>query len=104
MTETWLLCIIPISLYLLGMMHSPGIEGNVNFNFQNLMNADSLYAVSHYILLLNLKLSNTEYYRKKPAQSPVLLVRSKPALTPTVMNMLHLATSRSINFQFSDQI
>ncbi|ETE63442.1 Brefeldin A-inhibited guanine nucleotide-exchange protein 3, partial [Ophiophagus hannah] len=50
-----------------------GIEGSVSLNFQNLMNADSLYAVSHYILLLNLKLSNTEYYRKKPAQSPVLL-------------------------------
>uniref|UniRef100_A0A8C5REC6 ARFGEF family member 3 n=1 Tax=Laticauda laticaudata TaxID=8630 RepID=A0A8C5REC6_LATLA len=61
------------STFCSGMMHSPGIEGSVSLNFQNLMNADSLYAVSHYILLLNLKLSNTEYYQKKPAQSPVLL-------------------------------
>uniref|UniRef100_A0A8C6X1Z0 ARFGEF family member 3 n=2 Tax=Elapinae TaxID=42168 RepID=A0A8C6X1Z0_NAJNA len=61
------------STFCSGMMHSPGIEGSVSLNFQNLMNADSLYAVSHYILLLSLKLSNTEYYRKKPTQSPVLL-------------------------------
>ncbi|KAK9411618.1 brefeldin A-inhibited guanine nucleotide-exchange protein 3 [Crotalus adamanteus] len=61
------------STFCSGMMHSPGIEGNASFNFQNLMNADSLYAISHYTLLLNLKMSNAEYYRKKPAQSPVLL-------------------------------
>ncbi|XP_038251599.1 brefeldin A-inhibited guanine nucleotide-exchange protein 3 isoform X11 [Dermochelys coriacea] len=50
-----------------------GFEGNPNFSFQTLMNADSIYMVSHYTLLLNLKLSNSEYYRKKPAQAPVLL-------------------------------
>ncbi|XP_043367007.1 brefeldin A-inhibited guanine nucleotide-exchange protein 3 isoform X9 [Dermochelys coriacea] len=55
------------------MMFSPGFEGNPNFSFQTLMNADSIYMVSHYTLLLNLKLSNSEYYRKKPAQAPVLL-------------------------------
>lgn len=58
----------------LDMMFSPGFEGNPNFSFQTLMNADSLYMVSHYTLLLNLKLSNSDYYRKKPAQAPVLLV------------------------------
>ncbi|KAM6461719.1 brefeldin A-inhibited guanine nucleotide-exchange protein 3 [Liasis olivaceus] len=61
------------STFCSGMMHSPGIEGNAPFNCQTLMNADSLYAVSHYTLLLNLKLSNADYYRKKPTQSPVLL-------------------------------
>ncbi|XP_043398952.1 brefeldin A-inhibited guanine nucleotide-exchange protein 3 isoform X10 [Chelonia mydas] len=55
------------------MMFSPGFEGNPNFSFQTLMNADSIYMVSHYTLLLNLKLSNSDYYRKKPAQAPVLL-------------------------------
>ncbi|NXC58755.1 BIG3 protein, partial [Aleadryas rufinucha] len=61
------------STFCSGMMHSPGFEGNLNFNFQTLMNADSLYVVSHYTLLLNLKLANSDYYRKKPAQAPVLL-------------------------------
>ncbi|NXU85920.1 BIG3 protein, partial [Xiphorhynchus elegans] len=61
------------STFCSGMMHSPGFEGNLNFSFQTLMNADSLYVVSHYTLLLNLKLANLDYYRKKPAQAPVLL-------------------------------
>ncbi|XP_014734550.1 PREDICTED: brefeldin A-inhibited guanine nucleotide-exchange protein 3 isoform X5 [Sturnus vulgaris] len=61
------------STFCSGMMHSPGLEGNLNFNFQTLMNADSLYVISHYTLLLNLKLANSDYYRKKPAQAPVLL-------------------------------
>ncbi|NXG55863.1 BIG3 protein, partial [Hemiprocne comata] len=61
------------STFCSGMMHSPGFEGNLNFSFHTLMNADSLYMVSHYTLLLNLKLANSDYYRKKPAQAPVLL-------------------------------
>ncbi|NXX90632.1 BIG3 protein, partial [Centropus bengalensis] len=61
------------STFCSGMMHSPGFEGNLSFSFQTLMNADSLYMVSHYTLLLNLKLANSDYYRKKPAQPPVLL-------------------------------
>ncbi|NWW46061.1 BIG3 protein, partial [Pedionomus torquatus] len=61
------------STFCSGMMHSPGFEGNLNFSFQTLMNADSLYMVSHYTLLLNLKLANSDYYRKKPPQAPVLL-------------------------------
>ncbi|XP_044279702.1 brefeldin A-inhibited guanine nucleotide-exchange protein 3 [Varanus komodoensis] len=59
------------STFCSGMMHSPGFEGNTSFSFQTLMNADSLYMASHYTLLLNLKLSNADYYRKKPAQCPV---------------------------------
>uniref|UniRef100_K7G532 ARFGEF family member 3 n=1 Tax=Pelodiscus sinensis TaxID=13735 RepID=K7G532_PELSI len=55
------------------MMFSPGFEGNPNFSFQTVMNADSIYMVSHYALLLNLKLNNSDYYRKKPAQAPVSL-------------------------------
>ncbi|XP_053145131.1 brefeldin A-inhibited guanine nucleotide-exchange protein 3 isoform X2 [Hemicordylus capensis] len=61
------------STFCSGMMHSPGFEGNTSFSFQILMNADSLYMVSHYTLLLNLKLLNADYYRKKPAQTPVLM-------------------------------
>ncbi|CAI5770182.1 A-inhibited guanine nucleotide-exchange 3 isoform X2 [Podarcis lilfordi] len=61
------------STFCSGMMHSPGFEGNVAYSFQTLMNADSLYMVSHYTLLLNLKLSNADYYRKKPGQSPVIM-------------------------------
>nr|XP_020634295.1 brefeldin A-inhibited guanine nucleotide-exchange protein 3 isoform X2 [Pogona vitticeps] len=61
------------STFCSGMMQSPGFEGNAGFGFQTLMNADSLYLVSHYTLLLNLKLSNGDYYRKKPSQSPVLV-------------------------------
>ncbi|NXS66590.1 BIG3 protein, partial [Pandion haliaetus] len=61
------------STFCSGMMHSPGFEGNLNFSFQTLMNADSLYMVSHYTLLLNLKLANSDYYRKKPTPAPVLL-------------------------------
>nr|XP_028579376.1 brefeldin A-inhibited guanine nucleotide-exchange protein 3 isoform X4 [Podarcis muralis] len=61
------------STFCSGMMHSPGFEGNVAYSFQTLMNADSLYMVSHYTLLLNLKLSNADYYRKKPGQSPVVM-------------------------------
>uniref|UniRef100_A0A8D0HA53 ARFGEF family member 3 n=1 Tax=Sphenodon punctatus TaxID=8508 RepID=A0A8D0HA53_SPHPU len=61
------------STFCSGLMHSPEFEGNTNLSFQTLMNADSLYMVSHYTLLLNLKLSNSDYYKKKPAQPTVLL-------------------------------
>ncbi|XP_074846581.1 brefeldin A-inhibited guanine nucleotide-exchange protein 3 isoform X2 [Carettochelys insculpta] len=50
-----------------------GFEGNPNFTFQTVMNADSIYIVLLYTLLLNLKLSNSDYYRKKPAKPPVSL-------------------------------
>uniref|UniRef100_A0A8C5QGU6 ARFGEF family member 3 n=1 Tax=Leptobrachium leishanense TaxID=445787 RepID=A0A8C5QGU6_9ANUR len=56
-----------------GVMHSPGFENGSNITYQTLLNADSLYHVSFYALLLNLKLSNSDYYRKKSALSPVSL-------------------------------
>ncbi|XP_075453943.1 brefeldin A-inhibited guanine nucleotide-exchange protein 3 [Ascaphus truei] len=56
-----------------GVMHSPGFESNSNTSFQTLLNADSLYTVSYYSLLLNLKLSSSDYYRKKTSMPPVTL-------------------------------
>lgn len=38
------------------------------------MNADGLYLVSYYALLLNLKLCCCDYYRRKPAPVLVSLV------------------------------
>ncbi|XP_028579375.2 brefeldin A-inhibited guanine nucleotide-exchange protein 3 isoform X3 [Podarcis muralis] len=71
------------STFCSGMMHSPGFEGNVAYSFQTLMNADSLYMVSHYTLLLNLKLSNADYYRKKPGQSPVIMKSLRKSNMPS---------------------
>lgn len=39
-----------------------------------LMNADSLYTAAHYALLLNLKLSHGDYYRKRPTLAPGMMV------------------------------
>ncbi|XP_074043788.1 brefeldin A-inhibited guanine nucleotide-exchange protein 3 isoform X2 [Macrotis lagotis] len=61
------------STFCSGMIHSPGFDSTNSLSFQILMNADSLYMVSHYTLLLNLKLSNGDYYRKKPTLPPVML-------------------------------
>uniref|UniRef100_A0A8C1QDD4 ARFGEF family member 3 n=1 Tax=Cyprinus carpio TaxID=7962 RepID=A0A8C1QDD4_CYPCA len=47
-------------------VHSPGFEGSENLSCQALMNADGLYLVSYYALLLNLKLFCCEYYHRKP--------------------------------------
>ncbi|KAK1170570.1 brefeldin A-inhibited guanine nucleotide-exchange protein 3-like isoform X1 [Acipenser oxyrinchus oxyrinchus] len=54
-----------------GGMHSPGFEASNDLSCQALMNADGLYLVSYYAILLNLKLCCCDYYRKKPA--PVLV-------------------------------
>ncbi|MGH0130271.1 UNVERIFIED_CONTAM: hypothetical protein FKN15_015613 [Acipenser sinensis] len=54
-----------------GGMHSPGFEASDQLSCQALMNADGLYLVSYYAILLNLKLCCCDYYRKKPA--PVLV-------------------------------
>uniref|UniRef100_A0A674CN80 ARFGEF family member 3 n=1 Tax=Salmo trutta TaxID=8032 RepID=A0A674CN80_SALTR len=51
-------------------IHSPGYEGSENLNCQALMNADGLYLVSYYALLLSLKLCCQDYYRRRPM--PVL--------------------------------
>ncbi|XP_041106722.1 brefeldin A-inhibited guanine nucleotide-exchange protein 3-like isoform X3 [Polyodon spathula] len=54
-----------------GGVHSPGFEASDHLSCQALMNADGLYLVSYYAILLNLKLCCCDYYRKKPA--PVLV-------------------------------
>ena len=56
------------------MMHSPGFDGNSSLGLQMLMNADSLYSAAHCALLLNLKLSHGDYYRKRPALAPGTMV------------------------------
>ncbi|ELW64172.1 Brefeldin A-inhibited guanine nucleotide-exchange protein 3 [Tupaia chinensis] len=61
------------STFCSGMMHSPGFDGNSSFSFQMLMNADSLYTAAHCALLLSLKLSHGDYYRKRPALAPGMM-------------------------------
>ena len=68
-----------------GMMHSPAFDGNSSLGLQMLMNADSLYSAAHYALLLNLKLSHGDYYRKRPALAPGTMVSvhsTQPRGTP----------------------
>ncbi|XP_062851939.1 brefeldin A-inhibited guanine nucleotide-exchange protein 3-like [Trichomycterus rosablanca] len=48
-----------------GGMHSPGFEASENLSCQALMNADGLYLVSYYALLLNLKLCTCDFYQQK---------------------------------------
>ncbi|XP_062286436.1 LOW QUALITY PROTEIN: brefeldin A-inhibited guanine nucleotide-exchange protein 3 [Scomber scombrus] len=54
-----------------GGIHSPGFEAGDTLSCQSLMNADGLYLVSYYALLLNLKLCCCDYYRRRTL-SPVL--------------------------------
>ncbi|EQB78754.1 brefeldin A-inhibited guanine nucleotide-exchange protein 3 [Camelus ferus] len=58
------------STFCSGMMHSPGFDANSSLGLQMLMNADSLYWAAHCALLLNLKLSHGDYYRKRPTLAP----------------------------------
>uniref|UniRef100_A0A3Q4GK88 ARFGEF family member 3 n=1 Tax=Neolamprologus brichardi TaxID=32507 RepID=A0A3Q4GK88_NEOBR len=46
-------------------IHSPGFETGDTLSCQSLMNADGLYLVSYYALLLNLKLCCCGYYRRR---------------------------------------
>uniref|UniRef100_A0A668A4N3 ARFGEF family member 3 n=1 Tax=Myripristis murdjan TaxID=586833 RepID=A0A668A4N3_9TELE len=46
-------------------IHSPGFEAGDSLSCQALMNADGLYLVSYYALLLNLKLCCCDYYRRR---------------------------------------
>uniref|UniRef100_A0AAQ4RP31 SEC7 domain-containing protein n=1 Tax=Gasterosteus aculeatus aculeatus TaxID=481459 RepID=A0AAQ4RP31_GASAC len=46
-------------------IHSPGFEDGDTLSCQSLMNADGLYLVSYYALLLNLKLCCCDYYRRR---------------------------------------
>ncbi|XP_075410013.1 brefeldin A-inhibited guanine nucleotide-exchange protein 3 [Tenrec ecaudatus] len=61
------------STFCSGMMRSPGFDGSSSLGFQMLMNADSLYMAAHCALLLNLKLSHGDYYRKRPALVPGMM-------------------------------
>ncbi|XP_073337421.1 brefeldin A-inhibited guanine nucleotide-exchange protein 3 [Pagrus major] len=54
-----------------GGIHSPGFETGDTLSCQSLMNADGLYLVSYYSLLLNLKLCCCDYYRRRTL-TPVL--------------------------------
>uniref|UniRef100_A0A3Q1F0C5 ARFGEF family member 3 n=1 Tax=Acanthochromis polyacanthus TaxID=80966 RepID=A0A3Q1F0C5_9TELE len=55
-------------------IHSPGFEAGDTLSCQSLMNADGLYLVSYYALLLNLKLCCCDYYRRR-ALTPVLSLK-----------------------------
>ncbi|XP_046306218.1 brefeldin A-inhibited guanine nucleotide-exchange protein 3 isoform X1 [Marmota monax] len=61
------------STFCSGMMHSPCFDGSSSLCFQMLMNADSLYTAAHCALLLNLKLSHGDYYRKRPTLAPGMM-------------------------------
>uniref|UniRef100_A0A671XCB6 ARFGEF family member 3 n=1 Tax=Sparus aurata TaxID=8175 RepID=A0A671XCB6_SPAAU len=55
-------------------IHSPGFESGDTLSCQSLMNADGLYLVSYYSLLLNLKLCCCDYYRRRTL-TPVLSLK-----------------------------
>ncbi|CAJ1066831.1 brefeldin A-inhibited guanine nucleotide-exchange protein 3 isoform X2 [Xyrichtys novacula] len=57
-----------------GGIHSPGFEAGDTLSCQSLMNADGLYLVSYYALLLNLKLCCSDYYRRRTL-TPVLSLK-----------------------------
>ncbi|MEQ2226132.1 Brefeldin A-inhibited guanine nucleotide-exchange protein 3, partial [Ilyodon furcidens] len=57
-----------------GGIHSPGFEASDSLSCQSVMNADGLYLVSYYALLLNLKLCCCDYYRRKELP-PVLSLK-----------------------------
>uniref|UniRef100_A0A8C4E3D4 SEC7 domain-containing protein n=1 Tax=Dicentrarchus labrax TaxID=13489 RepID=A0A8C4E3D4_DICLA len=55
-------------------IHSPGFETGDTLSCQSLMNADGLYLVSYYALLLNLKLCCCDYYRRRTL-APILSLK-----------------------------
>lgn len=60
-----------------GGIHSPGFESCDSLSCQSLMNADGLYLVSYYALLLNLKLCCSDFYRRRTLTPVVSLVRTQ---------------------------
>uniref|UniRef100_A0A6I8SXD3 ARFGEF family member 3 n=1 Tax=Xenopus tropicalis TaxID=8364 RepID=A0A6I8SXD3_XENTR len=68
-----------------GAQRSPGFENHSNIGFQTLLNADGLYTISYYALLLNLKLLNSDYYRKKSALPCVTMKEFMKQLQSTGM-------------------
>ncbi|XP_029305131.1 brefeldin A-inhibited guanine nucleotide-exchange protein 3 isoform X4 [Cottoperca gobio] len=57
-----------------GGIYSPGFEAGDTLSCQSLMNADGLYLVSYYALLLNLKLCCCDYYRRRTL-APILSLK-----------------------------
>ncbi|KAK2921525.1 brefeldin A-inhibited guanine nucleotide-exchange protein 3 isoform X1 [Channa argus] len=57
-----------------GGVQSPGFEAGDTLSCQSLMNADGLYLVSYYALLLNLKLCCCDYYRRRTL-APILSLK-----------------------------
>ncbi|XP_054455973.1 brefeldin A-inhibited guanine nucleotide-exchange protein 3 [Anoplopoma fimbria] len=57
-----------------GGVHSPGFETGDTLTCQSLMNADGLYLVSYYALLLNLKLCCCDFYRRRTL-APILSLK-----------------------------
>ncbi|XP_038124531.1 brefeldin A-inhibited guanine nucleotide-exchange protein 3 isoform X3 [Cyprinodon tularosa] len=89
-----------------GGIHSPGFEAGDSLSCQALMNADGLYLVSYYALLLNLKLCCCDYYRRRelpPALSLkefVRLIQSSGVLVvlsqPWIEELHHQVLERNL--------
>lgn len=73
-----------------GGIHSPGFESGDTLSCQSLMNADGLYLVSYYSLLLNLKLCCCDYYRRRTLTPVLSLVSRVPDQFAGVLNMMTL--------------
>lgn len=77
------------------MMHSPGFDGSGSLSLQMLMNADSLYTAAHCALLLNLKLSHGNYYRKRPTLASGMMVSVWSLFRPSKGKWLASRASRT---------
>lgn len=73
-----------------GGIHSPGFESGDTLSCQSLMNADGLYLVSYYSLLLNLKLCCCDYYRRRTLTPVLSLVSRVQDHFVGVLNMMTL--------------
>ncbi|OCT77997.1 brefeldin A-inhibited guanine nucleotide-exchange protein 3 isoform X2 [Xenopus laevis] len=86
-----------------GALRSPGFENQSSMGFQTLLNADGLYTVSYYVLLLNLKLSNSDYYRKKSALPCVTMKEFMKQLQSTGMLVFPQAWVEEVYHQVLDR-
>lgn len=71
-----------------GGIHSPGFESGDTLSCQFLMNADGLYLVSYYALLLNLKLCCCDYYRRRTLVPVLSLVSRSLFQLVGVLNLI----------------
>lgn len=72
-------------VYLIGRIPSPGVEAGLTLSCQSLMNADGIYLLSFYALLLNLKLCKCNFYQR----------RALPPALGLVSVFLHRSSSTS---------